>query len=172
MNAARPVLPAALAAHRGLARLARPRLEAGRHWPLGACWDGGGVNFALFSAFATQVDLCLYDAAGVHELARITLTECTNQVWHGYLPDARPGLVYGYRVHGPYAPEEGHRFNPHKLLIDPYARAFAGNFLFSLGPNTEVGGTRNTACHIDIPLRGCTVKLDERVVVQAGKLVE
>ncbi len=131
MNAARPVLPAALAAHRGLARLARPRLEAGRHWPLGACWDGGGVNFALFSAFATQVDLCLYDAAGVHELARITLTECTNQVWHGYLPDARPGLVYGYRVHGPYAPEEGHRFNPHKLLIDPYARAFAGSFTWS-----------------------------------------
>jgi len=112
-------------------RITRARLEAGRPWPLGASWDGGGVNFALFSAFATQVDLCLYDEEGVHELARLSLPSCTNQVWHGYLPGAQPGLVYGYRVHGPYEPERGHRFNPHKLLIDPYARAFAGAFSWS-----------------------------------------
>jgi len=107
------------------------RLETGRPWPLGASWNGGGVNFALFSAFATQVDLCLYDEEGMHELARLPLPACTDQVWHGYLPGAGPGQVYGYRVHGPYQPEQGHRFNPHKLLIDPYARAFSGTFNWS-----------------------------------------
>ena len=109
-------------------RGARARLETGRPHPLGTTWDGGGVNFALFSAFATQVDLCLFDAHGAREVERMSLPACTNQVWHGYLPDARPGLVYGYRVHGPYEPAQGHRFNPNKLLIDPYARAFAGAF--------------------------------------------
>ena len=108
--------------------IAKARLESGRPYPLGASWDGGGVNFALFSAFATSVELCLYDADAAREVARICLPACTDQVWHGYLPDARPGLIYGYRVHGPYEPAQGHRFNPNKLLIDPYARAFAGAF--------------------------------------------
>ena len=94
--------------------------------PLGATWDGLGVNFALFSANATRVELCLYDDAGEREVARATLPEYTDEVWHGYLPDARPGTTYGYRVHGPYAPEAGHRFNPHKLLLDPYARGLVG----------------------------------------------
>ena len=94
--------------------------------PLGATWDGLGVNFALFSANATRVELCLYDDAGECEVARATLPEYTDEVWHGYLPDARPGTTYGYRVHGPYAPEAGHRFNPHKLLLDPYARGLVG----------------------------------------------
>ncbi len=94
--------------------------------PLGATWDGLGVNFALFSANATRVELCLYDDDGEREVARATLPEYTDEVWHGYLPDARPGTTYGYRVHGPYAPEEGHRFNPHKLLLDPYARGLVG----------------------------------------------
>ncbi len=111
--------------------IAKARLETGRPYPLGASWDGGGVNFALFSANATQVELCLFDADAARETARVMLTACTDQVWHGYLPDARPGLVYGYRVHGPYEPAQGHRFNPNKLLIDPYARAFAGNFRWS-----------------------------------------
>jgi glycogen operon protein len=106
-------------------------LEAGRPYPLGATWDGGGVNFALFSAFATAVELCLFDADAAREVARVSLPACTDQVWHGYLPDARPGLIYGYRVHGPYEPAQGHRFNPNKLLIDPYARAFAGNFCWT-----------------------------------------
>ncbi len=101
------------------------RIREGRPFPLGATWDGLGVNFALFSAHATRVELCLFDAEG-RETERITLPEFTDEVWHGYLPDARPGTVYGYRVHGPYAPDAGHRFNPHKLLLDPYAKAVVG----------------------------------------------
>jgi len=112
----------------GINEMTRVHLETGRAYPLGATWDGAGVNFALFSAFATQVELCMYDADAGREVARVALPACTDQVWHGYLPDARPGLVYGYRVYGPYAPAQGHRFNPNKLLIDPYARAFAGDF--------------------------------------------
>ena len=112
-------------------QFAKARLETGRPYPLGASWDGGGVNFALFSANATQVELCLFDPDAAREVARVMLPACTDQVWHGYLPDARPGLIYGYRVHGPYEPAQGHRFNPNKLLIDPYARAFAGNFRWS-----------------------------------------
>jgi isoamylase len=104
----------------------RSRITEGLPDPLGATWDGLGVNFALFSANATKVELCLFDAKGERELERITLPEYTDEVWHGYLPDARPGTVYGYRVHGPYAPEEGHRFNPNKLVLDPYAKALVG----------------------------------------------
>jgi len=107
------------------------RVLPGQPWPLGATWDGGGVNFALFSAHAEKVELCLFDADAAHEIARIVLPECTDQVWHAYLPDARPGQAYGYRVFGPYEPEAGHRFNPHKLLMDPYARAFGGTFRWS-----------------------------------------
>ena len=103
------------------------RLESGSPYPLGASFDGLGVNFALFSAHADKVELCLFDPQGRRELARFTLPECTDEVWHGYLPNARPGLLYGYRVHGPYAPEQGHRFNPNKLLLDPYARRLSGS---------------------------------------------
>jgi glycogen operon protein len=106
------------------------RLSEGAPFPLGATWDGLGVNFALFSAHATRVDLCLFDEFGLRELARVTLPEYTDEVWHGYLPDARPGMVYGYRVHGPYEPEAGHRFNPNKLLLDPYARAHVGRLIW------------------------------------------
>jgi glycogen operon protein len=106
------------------------RVQSGRPWPLGAHWDGEGVNFALFSEHAQQVELCLFDAEGRAETGRITLTELTDHVWHGYLPDAGPGLVYGYRVHGPYDPERGHRFNPGKLLLDPYARDVVGELIW------------------------------------------
>jgi len=92
--------------------------------PLGATWDGEGVNFALFSAHATAIELCLFDDADV-ETARVPLVERDQGVWHAYLPDARPGQRYGYRVHGPYDPARGHRFNPAKLLVDPYARALS-----------------------------------------------
>ena len=102
------------------------RIAAGAPYPLGAHWDGKGVNFALFSAHAESVELCLFDHSGAREIARIALPENTNQVWHGYLPDARPGTLYGYRVHGPYDPQNGHRFNPNKLLLDPYAKAIQG----------------------------------------------
>ena len=104
----------------------RPRIREGLPYPLGANWDGLGVNFALFSANATKVELCLFDLAGEKELERIELPEYTDEVWHCYLPDARPGTVYGYRVHGPYEPDAGHRFNANKLLIDPYARKLIG----------------------------------------------
>jgi glycogen operon protein len=104
----------------------KPRLWPGQPHPRGATWDGRGVNFALFSANAEKVELCLFDARGRKELERITLPEYTDQVWHGYLPDLRPNQLYGYRVYGPYEPERGHRFNPHKLLLDPYAKALSG----------------------------------------------
>src|SRR5690348_9056916 len=104
----------------------RSRVREGLPFPLGATWNGLGVNFALFSAHATKVELCLFDEVGEREIERIELPEFTDEVWHGYLPDARPGTVYGYRVHGPYEPEHGHRFNPAKLLLDPYAKAVHG----------------------------------------------
>jgi isoamylase len=99
--------------------------------PLGATWDGAGVNFALFSEHATRVELCLFDPKGRREIGRVELKERTDFVWHGYLPAARPGLLYGYRVHGRYAPAEGHRFNPNKLLLDPYAKWVTGNVTWS-----------------------------------------
>jgi len=101
------------------------RLESGRAWPLGATYDGGGVNFAVFSANATAVWLCLFDAMG-NETVRLALPERIDEVWHGYLPGAEPGLVYGFRANGPYEPERGHRFNDNKLLLDPYARRLMG----------------------------------------------
>lgn len=96
----------------------------GKSYPLGATWDGSGVNFALFSENATAVELCLFDSEGENEV-RIPVTQQTDHVWHIYLPEARTGQLYGYRVHGPYEPMEGHRFNPAKLLRDPYARAIS-----------------------------------------------
>jgi isoamylase len=108
------------------------RTHPGRAYPLGATWDGEGVNFALFSEYATAVELCLFDHPDApHETARITLAEHEEFVWHVYLPDVRPGQLYGYRVRGPYAPEEGHRFNAAKLLIDPYAKAITGPIRWS-----------------------------------------
>ena len=103
----------------------------GRPDPRGAVWDGEGVNFALFSEHADAVELCIFDAAGRRELQRIRLTERTDQVWHCYLPEARPGMLYGYRVHGPYRPDEGHRFNAHKLVLDPYAMQIVGALRWS-----------------------------------------
>jgi len=107
--------------------MGRLRVEPGLSHPLGATWDGGGVNFALFSANATKVEICFFDPKGRRETDRIELPEYTHEVWHGYLPEIRPGQLYGYRVHGPYDPANGHRFNHHKLLIDPYAKALHGD---------------------------------------------
>ena len=101
----------------------------GKSHPLGANWDGNGTNFALFSENASRVDLCLFDEAG--QETRIPLPEVNNFIWHGYVPQIGPGQRYGFRVHGPYDPENGHRFNPKKLLLDPYARAIAGDLKHS-----------------------------------------
>ncbi len=107
------------------------RVWPGRPYPLGATWDGEGVNFALFSEHAERVELCLYDVELRQPETRVRMRERTHQVWHCYLPEARPGLRYGYRVHGPYAPEQGHRFNPNKLLLDPYAKSIRGELKWS-----------------------------------------
>src|SRR5262249_35777693 len=109
----------------------RPRIRImrvwpGRPYPLGATWDGSGVNFALFSENATKVELCLFDGPDDdREAHRIELKEHTDLVWHAYLPEVVPGQIYGYRVTGPFDPAAGHRFNPHKVLLDPYALAIA-----------------------------------------------
>jgi isoamylase len=107
------------------------RLSAGTSARLGASWDGRGTNFALFSTNAHKVELCLFDSQGRREVERIELPERTEDVWHGYLNDISPGQLYGYRVHGLYEPEHGHRFNANKLLLDPYARRLAGRLVWS-----------------------------------------
>jgi glycogen operon protein len=121
---------------------------------LGATWDGKGVNFALFTENATKVELCLFDEKGKREIERVVLPEYTNEIWHGYLPDLRPNQLYGYRVHGPYEPLAGHRFNPNKLLIDPYAKSLIGglkwhdaNFGYQIGhPDKDLSfDTRDNA---------------------------
>jgi isoamylase len=104
----------------------------GNPYPLGATWDGQGVNFSLFSEHATKVELCLFDSAEAErEIARVPLPEQTDMVWHGYLPEVRPGQLYGYRVYGPYEPAQGHRFNAHKVLLDPYAKALGRTLCWS-----------------------------------------
>jgi len=102
-------------------------VTAGHPYPLGATFDGEGVNFAIFSQHATRMTLCLFTPDGRDEMLLINLPECDGHIWHGYIAGMRPGQHYGYRAHGPYRPDEGHRFNPHKLLIDPYAKQLSGH---------------------------------------------
>ena len=109
----------------------QPIVWPGRPYPLGSNWDGEGVNFALYSEHAEKVELCLFDESGKRETLRVPLPEQTDMVWHGYLPEVRPGQLYGYRVFGPYAPEQGHRFNHHKLLLDPYGKQIQGSIRWS-----------------------------------------
>ncbi|HLI12559.1 MAG TPA: glycogen debranching protein GlgX [Alphaproteobacteria bacterium] len=123
--------------------MASARIQPGQPYPLGATWNGRGVNFSLFSAHAEKVELCLFDRGGAREVARIPLPENTDEIWHGYVPDAWPGTLYGYRVYGPYDPNRGHRFNPNKLLIDPYTKALQGNLHWSDAHfGYRVGSTR------------------------------
>jgi len=103
------------------------RCLPGKPYPLGAAWDGLGVNFAIYSEHATRIELCLYDSRTKRETERIQVTEHTAFVWHCYIPGLQPGQLYGYRVNGPWDPAHGLRFNPAKLLIDPYARAISGS---------------------------------------------
>src|SRR5215210_3848866 len=106
--------------------MSTPRVWPGRPSPLGATWNGDGVNFTLFSEGATQVELCLFDSPDARsESQRIALPEQTAYVWHGFLPDVKPGQIYGYRVDGPHEPARGQRFNSRKVLLDPYAKSIA-----------------------------------------------
>ena len=127
-----------------MAELTKSRVKEGHSEAHGAIWDGKGTNFTLFSANATRVEVCLFDSSGSKETERIALPEYTDQTWHGYIPDVHPGAVYGLRVSGPYEPSEGHRFNPNKLVLDPYARAHIGElkwapeiFGYTLGAKDE-----------------------------------
>ncbi len=130
------------------------RIWPGKPYPLGATWDGAGVNFAIYSENATKVELCLFQ--GVEERAeqhRIVMTERTDMVWHVYLPDVEPGQLYGYRVDGPYDPAAGHRFNPAKVLLDPYAKAIGRDLvwddsLFGYHPSqADAPDTRDSAAY-------------------------
>jgi glycogen operon protein len=121
-------------------------ISFGTPFQLGAVADGNGVNFAVFSENATGIDLCLFSEDGQTELQRIPLPEKTGSVWHGYVPGLRPGAKYGLRAHGSYAPEQGHRFNPHKLLLDPYTREYAGNWI----QNNALLGYRKKASQLDL----------------------
>ena len=131
---------------------ARPHASAasellpGRPWPLGATWDGHGVNFAVFSSGAQRIELCLFDAIGEHEQKRLSLRAHTSDVWHGYLPGAGPGLVYGLRADGPWRPDRGQLFNPAKLLLDPYAREVVGQFVWR---DEQFGADRGFPLHRD-----------------------
>jgi isoamylase len=126
------------------------KIWPGKPYPLGATWDGAGVNFSIFSENATKVELCLFDGPNSQNEARIPITQRTHQVWHIYLPEVRPGQLYGYRVHGPYQPADGLRFNPAKLLLDPYAKAIAGSIQWS---NALFGYTVGNA-KADLSLNG------------------
>lgn len=112
-------------------RLQGHAISAGRPWPMGANFDGEGVNFALFSAHAERVELCLFTQDGRKEMCRIPLRDRDGDIWHVHVGGLTPGSLYGYRVHGPYAPEGGHRFNPNKLLLDPYTRQLSGRLKWS-----------------------------------------
>jgi glycogen operon protein len=139
-----------------LAESTRYSIREGSPNPRGASWDGSGTNFSLFSENATKVELCLFDETGATELQRVTLPEYTDGIWHGYLEGLHPGTPYGYRVYGPYEPHNGHRFNPNKLLLDPYATAHIGSLAWGpeiFGYIVETGDdttfdTRDSAAHI------------------------
>ena len=137
-------------------------LSAGRPWPLGATADATGLNVAVFSAHATAVELCIFDAEGQHELARHLLPGRTGDVWHGHLPGAGVGCVYGLRAHGLWAPDSGHRFNPNKLLLDPYARELVGQFQWH---DTHYGHQRHQPHALDAR-DNAAMALKARVPVQ------
>src|SRR5207302_854642 len=140
------------------------KIWLGYPYTLGATWLGNGVNFAIFSENATSVDLCLFDNIdAAQENIRIPMTEHTDQVWHVFLPDVRPGQLYGYRVYGPYDPERGMRFNSSKLLIDPYAKAIAGqvNWAGAMKYLKELGVTA-------VELLPVHAHIDDKVLIDRG----
>nr|WP_050786792.1 glycogen debranching protein GlgX [Rhodobacter sp. SW2] len=147
-------------------RLAGHAITPGKPWPMGATFDGEGVNFALFSAHAEKVDLCLFSPDGRKEMARIPLSERDGDIWHIHVGGLLPGTLYGFRVHGPYAPETGHRFNPNKLLIDPYARQLHGRLKWSDAVmGYKVGSAR---ADLSFDTRDSAFAVPKSVVVDPG----
>ena len=140
------------------------KMTDGSPTPLGPTWDGRGVNFAVFSRHATRIEICIFEEERGPEVAGLSLPHYENGVFHGYLEGARPGLMYGLRAYGPYAPKQGHRFNPNKLLIDPYARLLSGAlvwddalFVYVVGEDDLSFDTRDSApfmpkCVVTAPL--------------------
>ena len=126
--------PCSGARRRQDAAMQQPTIQPGRPFPLGVTLGPDGANVAVFSAHAERIELCLLDPAGERETARLPLPEVTDGVFHGFVPGLVPGQLYGFRAFGPWAPERGQRFNPHRLLLDPYARAVTGKFVWA-GPN-------------------------------------
>ena len=147
----------------GMTERAAP-LRAGMPYPLGAHWTGSGVNFALVAPHAQSVHLCLFDTDGVLELARMLLPACEDGVWHGYLDGAAPGQVYGYRVDGPYAPQRGKRFNPNKVLLDPYARMVVGEYRAQQGFQDRALGPEFEPNHGPDPFDNAAIALKALVV--------
>jgi glycogen operon protein len=137
------------------------QLRAGSRYPLGAHCDGRGVNFALVAPHAHAVELCLFDVTGTQELIRLPMHDCQDGVWNGYLNGAEPGLVYGYRLSGPYAPQRGQRFNPSKVLLDPYARAVVGEYR---GQKAFQGQIIDAAADRSDPVDNAAVALKAQVV--------
>ncbi|HEX5865567.1 MAG TPA: glycogen debranching enzyme GlgX, partial [Casimicrobiaceae bacterium] len=125
------------------------RIGTGSPHPLGATWDGRATNFAIFSSSAENIELCLFDKSGRTEVDRIALPERTEDVWHGSLPYVQPGQLYGYRVHGPYDPAGGFRFNPNKLLIDPYSKRLGGHFTWTDAHLAYRVGHKREDCSFD-----------------------
>ena len=145
------------------------RIWPGRPSPLGATWDGKGVNFAVFSDHATQIDLCLFDSpTSKQESARIPLPEQTDQAWHGYVPGLRTGQLYGFRAKGPYQPHRGHRFNDSKVLLDPYARAIGRDLIWNDAAFGYKIGEPGTDLHIDHQDNAATAAASHRHVHRAG----
>jgi len=128
------------------ARSALPAIQPGQPWPLGSSFDGKGINFAVFSAHAQAMEVCVFDPSGSVETARFRLPAHSGDVWHGYLPGGQPGMVYGLRAHGPWRPDRGHRFDASKLLLDPYARDIVGHFEWR---DEHFAGDRQHPRHMD-----------------------
>ncbi|MEI7786451.1 MAG: hypothetical protein WCK08_18825, partial [Betaproteobacteria bacterium] len=143
-------------------------VHLGRAWPMGATVDGAGVNFAVFSAHAEGVDLCLFSADGLRETARIAVSERDGDIWHIVVKGLKAGELYGFRVHGPYNPAQGQRFNPNKFLLDPYAKAWSGRLLWS----DEVLGYQATSFDLDLSFdtRDSAFAVPKSVVVDDSDL--
>ncbi len=150
------------------------KIHPGTPFPLGATYGGAGTNFSIFSEVAERVELCLFDAAG--EETRVELPEVTAFCWHGYLPNVVPGQRYGFRVHGPWDPSQGHRCNPAKLLLDPYAKAIDGQVQWHEAafpyhfddPEGSPQRSRQRAVHAQVRGRQSVLRLGERPLARPG----